>query len=279
MNPDGVVTSRPVLVLCSSRSGSTLLRYILNSHPDAVCPPELHFVPAANRMINVYANTIFLDAAPTVQERVELAVDRVSKHFSAIMREYCEMNGATVWCEKSVSSADMISLIHRMFPHGRYVCLYRGALDQLNSGLDALEINPDGNAFGYTPYLERTRPNTYNGLVDYWLDKNTMISDFEREHEDICFRIRYEDIVLDTESTIRRLFNFIGLRWVDDFVANIFSADHHDGPGDWKIRQTNSIVSTSVGRFDPGLVYKLDGDRVDKIDALNKILGYEPVAR
>src|SRR5580698_7888854 len=30
----------PVFVLCCARSGSTLLRFLLDAHPDLACPPE-----------------------------------------------------------------------------------------------------------------------------------------------------------------------------------------------------------------------------------------------
>ena len=30
----------PVFVLCMGRSGSTLLRFLLDAHPDLACPPE-----------------------------------------------------------------------------------------------------------------------------------------------------------------------------------------------------------------------------------------------
>ena len=30
----------PVFVICAGRSGSTLLRFLLDAHPDLACPPE-----------------------------------------------------------------------------------------------------------------------------------------------------------------------------------------------------------------------------------------------
>jgi hypothetical protein len=32
--------SDPVFVLCMGRSGSTLLRFLLDAHPELACPPE-----------------------------------------------------------------------------------------------------------------------------------------------------------------------------------------------------------------------------------------------
>jgi hypothetical protein len=36
---------RPIFVLTVARSGSTLLRFILDSHPDLACPPETNIGP------------------------------------------------------------------------------------------------------------------------------------------------------------------------------------------------------------------------------------------
>ena len=41
----------PVFILTGSRSGSTLLRFILDTHPDLACPPETNFTGAALHML------------------------------------------------------------------------------------------------------------------------------------------------------------------------------------------------------------------------------------
>jgi hypothetical protein len=33
-------STAPTFILATSRSGSTLLRFIIDSHPDFACPPE-----------------------------------------------------------------------------------------------------------------------------------------------------------------------------------------------------------------------------------------------
>ena len=40
MRDDGETADDPVFVLCAGRSGSTLLRFLLDAHPDLACPPE-----------------------------------------------------------------------------------------------------------------------------------------------------------------------------------------------------------------------------------------------
>jgi hypothetical protein len=41
------ICESPVFVLTASRSGSTLLRFILDSHPDLACPPEASVASSA----------------------------------------------------------------------------------------------------------------------------------------------------------------------------------------------------------------------------------------
>ena len=36
----GGASADPVFVLCGGRTGSTLLRFLLDAHPDLACPPE-----------------------------------------------------------------------------------------------------------------------------------------------------------------------------------------------------------------------------------------------
>src|SRR5215469_10348597 len=44
-----------VFVLCMGRSGSTLLRLLLDTHPDLACPPETKFPEAIVRMTRMWS--------------------------------------------------------------------------------------------------------------------------------------------------------------------------------------------------------------------------------
>src|SRR5262245_4964026 len=45
---------QPVFGLTASRSGSTLLRFILDSHPDFACPPETSIAAAAGSLVRAW---------------------------------------------------------------------------------------------------------------------------------------------------------------------------------------------------------------------------------
>src|SRR5580700_1187265 len=45
----------PVFVLCAGRSGSTLLRFLLDAHPDLACPPETRLPWLARQLATPWA--------------------------------------------------------------------------------------------------------------------------------------------------------------------------------------------------------------------------------
>src|SRR5258708_24830877 len=47
----------PVFVLCTSRSGSTLLRFVLDAHPDLACPPELKMPNVLAQLARLWSAT------------------------------------------------------------------------------------------------------------------------------------------------------------------------------------------------------------------------------
>ena len=57
----------PVFILTASRSGSTLLRFILDTHPDFACPPETMITAAC---VSLLRSWDILENAGSGQQRV-----------------------------------------------------------------------------------------------------------------------------------------------------------------------------------------------------------------
>ena len=45
----------PVFVLCNARSGSTLLRFLLDAHPEIACPPETNMPSLCAQLATVWS--------------------------------------------------------------------------------------------------------------------------------------------------------------------------------------------------------------------------------
>ena len=267
-----------MFVLCSSRSGSTLLRFILDSHPDFCCPPELHLVGLIERLIAIYGITIRSDAAVTDENRNSVVSKKIRDAVNGILREYSDQLGKQVWCEKSVYTIDAIGMVQFAFPEARYICLYRTCLDQVGSALETLKNYPSGREYGFAPFLSRSPGNPVDALIDYWCTKTSAILRFEQDNPGQCIRLRYEDLVLESNAHLERLFGFLGSYWDRQMLDLIFTRSRKGGPGDHKISHTDRILMSSLGRGAEIGVQNISADRLEKMNPLLETLGYDTVS-
>jgi hypothetical protein len=71
---------------------------------------------------------------------------------------------------------------------------------------------------------------------------------FEREHAGQCFRVRYEQIVMNPTETLPAIFAFLEVGWDATLVERIFAAQHDQGDGDSKVRFASKIYQSSIGK-------------------------------
>ncbi len=63
-----------------------------------------------------------------------------------------------------------------------------------------------------------------------------------------CLRLRYEDLVTDTDATLAGLVAFLGLSPIEDLATQAFAAEHSTfGAADHEIWYTNGIQTSSIG--------------------------------
>ena len=52
------MTAEPIFIVCNARSGSTLLRYLLDVHPDIACPSETAIAAISNQLMWLHVQTV-----------------------------------------------------------------------------------------------------------------------------------------------------------------------------------------------------------------------------
>lgn len=273
----GVITSRGpggIFVITAARSGSTLLRYLLDSHPAVACPTESPVGQLCKFMHVVWAETVG-PGVPGEPDGRSLARDAVNE----VMRQYLGQRGKSLWCEKSTKSVRHLPDITATFPDAVYVCLYRHAMDMIASGLEASRWGY--GRYGFQPYVERRPDNVVAALGEYWADWAERMMELERAGRCATVRLTYEDLVSQPHETLVSLFEFIGVdcdaRLVDELVATSLARRHDDGRQDHKIEFSAAIHEQSVGRG-RAIPVSLLGDRLrGRINKLLDELGYAPV--
>jgi protein-tyrosine sulfotransferase len=277
-------TERPVFVLTMARSGSTLLRFILDSHPDLACPPETNVGPTCFGLARLWdtldpspesAAREFASPEPCLDLSAEAAAS-IRGVVDAVYGRYVAHHGKRRWCDKSLDSTRMADLLAELYPQAQFVCLYRHCLDVVVS---AIEATPWGlNGYGFDSYVAGTPGNSVLAAARCWLDQTSAIIDFQDKHPDRCHGIRYEDMVTRPEEIAGDLFSFLGVDAAPGVTETCLTkARDSRGPGDHKIWFTNRISADSLGQGTKIPALMLPPEFLAKLNETLEQLDYRPV--
>jgi protein-tyrosine sulfotransferase len=264
--------ARPIFILSCERSGSTLLRLIVDTHSEIACPGQLYLGPVSEDLYRaVYYSLGQTCEAATEKDRRELVLREVRAMVGGLMDRYAAARSKRFWCEKTTLNADYLQTLSALFPGARYVCLYRNCMDVVHS---CLKFNPLGFMPELAPCVRKDPENLVAAMAGNWLEKNERISAFEAAHPDRCFRVHYESLAGDPEAALPPLFEFLGVGWEEGILQKVFSVPHDQGEGDLKVLFSKGINADSIGkgRSIP-LAAVPDGLR-ERIDWLNERLDY-----
>ncbi|MEV0223529.1 sulfotransferase [Streptomyces sp. NPDC050704] len=198
----------PVFVLSSVRSGSTLLRVLLNSHSRIRAPHEMHL-----RTLHVHQAREF--TADAMRE-LELDKDELEHVlWDRVLHLELTRSGKEIIVDKTPPNTLMWPRLHRCWPHARYIVLLRhpGAVV---ASLTDRRTDPDheeicAEVLGYSEKLDEARRG---------LDAHV---------------ITYEDLTADPEQTTRGLCAYLGVPW-ESAMLDYGKKDHgtfRPQLGDW----------------------------------------------
>ena len=189
----------PVFLVGSERSGTTLLRLMLDHHPKIAFNLESQYIvdrisddgtyPGIERYREWLRNDrTFQGSRFAIDEGLDF-VGLVNDFLNQKrLRDNKEVVGATVHYE--------FRKLHRIWPRAKYIYLYRDGRDVANS---VMRMGWAGNVYV---------------AADLWLNA-------EKERDEMCLNIgdddwlevRYEDLVTSTRSQLERMCTFIGVEY------------------------------------------------------------------
>jgi hypothetical protein len=192
-------SQRPIFIVGCQGSGTTLLRLILDSHPNISCGPETRFLPDFAR-ITSEANWPHM-----AQYGFPKAYwhERIAGLFDAVQRDYAARRGKTRWADKTPRYALSLDYIDELFPTCQVVHLIRDGRDVVASHRDRWGLLSACKAVRKWPLYIRAARTAGTRLP-----------------ADRYFEVRYEDLVHDTEPTLRRLLDFLDEPWDPAVLAH-----------------------------------------------------------
>jgi Sulfotransferase family len=211
------------MVLGVSRSGTTLLKEMLDSHSQLAIPTESYFIPQLwDRHGRHFDTEAFLDDLTRLARVREWGVtaDDVRRRLPdtptaadgirAIYRSYADARGKPRYGDKTPSYMQSLGLFQRVFPDAQYVHLVRDGRD---AALSFLEMRRK-------PRFNPARPRGIASFASQWHLEVEGARELgrrvgpERYHE-----LHYEDLVREPEAELRRVTAFLGLDFEPEMLA------------------------------------------------------------
>jgi len=277
----------PVFVVCNARSGSTLLRYLLDSHPDISCPPEMHISSAATTVMWLHVRAV--GGNPDHVNRREGGVDEkiiddgaaaARRMVDEMMSEHLKRQGKSIWCSKELNTVNFVRSVRRIFPDARYLCLHRHAMDVIAS---ALEQSRWGfPRYGFESYVSPHVDNFVAGIADYWIRRTEHILALERSSPANTHRVHYERLAKDPGAEVEAIFDFLEVchdsELVHKVVEGALQETHEHGPADPKIGYKSAIDDRSIERGRSIPANLISSRQREEMNTLLTALGYPQVS-
>jgi len=194
---------RPIFIVGCQRSGTTLLRLMLDAHPNISCGPETRFLQDFAKLTSDGWDRLSLYGFPK-----SYWLDKAAEFFDSFQTEYAKGRGKTRWADKTPRYALSLAYINDLFPNCQIVHVIRDGRDVVASHRDRWGYRSAVKAVEKWPRYVRAARRVG-----------------ERLPEDRYVEVRYEDLVLDTQPTLRGLLEFLGEPW-DDAVLEYDKAPH-----------------------------------------------------
>ncbi len=244
----------PIFIVGHPRSGTTLLRFLLSSHPRIHIPDETGFIPFLIQEGQIETD-LSLAQVKRIVERIgqlnhlwrgmvkdvpafydTLCEPRLQYLLDAFYRQQIAEYGATRWGDKTPVYVRYISTLDRIFPSAQFVHVIRDGRD---AALSAQEKWPDRRLYMDTYYLLRNWvKNVESGqTASSYLGPSRYLE------------VRYERMVQEPQSTLEEVCAFLDESFHPDML-NHSTLARRIGPGpQGHVEAMQPISTSSIGRW------------------------------
>jgi hypothetical protein len=251
----------PFFILANPRSGSSLLRLMLNNHELITVPPECGFLIWLKKLyensdlsnpevLNSFATDLFnsrkFKTWGVTYESI-LAKLHLKKYHNyaelalSIYDLYAEVNqkGSILFGDKNNYYTRHISEILEIFPKSKFLHLIRDGRDVAAS---FLELKNKNIVSQYAPPSGRD----IKSIALEWVENNVEIS---RRENSSFLTVLYEELVQSPEKTLRTICDFLNVPYSNQMEQFFLYNDEPQEFLQWKEKTMGAVTATQVSRY------------------------------
>ncbi len=227
----------PFFIIGCARSGTTILRLMLNEHSRLHVPYESHFIPDLMDRLPLNAPLTHSDlmlahalilkwpswgrefwGIPKEELRAVIPALRepiLSHLVDEVFQISCRRAGKPRWGDKTPGYTERIENLHRVFPRAKFVHIIR----------DARDVSSSLRPYGWHGTLLHQTAHHWHGIVSKGVRAGRTLG------PDLYLEVAYEDLVQRTEDSLRRVCAFLGERY-EAGMLNFYEHAEENIPGD-----------------------------------------------
>lgn len=221
-------------IIAPPRSGSTLLRFIFDSHPAIAAPPETLIFPY---LLGALREERVTRAMWNVGFHREFLARSLGDFARSFVEAYARTKRKQFWIEKTTTHVEWLPELREACPDVRFLLLYRHPFDVVRSMMERDMME----AYARFAPWRRDHPSSFAACCAYVACQQEAMLAFQAQHPGVTYAIRYEQLVANPENALRPACAFLGLDFAPEMV-DFASARHDIGFGDEKIHETRKIV-------------------------------------
>ena len=227
----------PIFIVGCGRSGTTLMRLILNRHPNIAIPEETWFYPdaydkkdkllGANNWKESWTDYLYdrtrlhfpqLKKNDILDEVQRYNLNQVPELISVINRQFARKEGKIRWGDKTPGYVLHLPLLKKLYPDAKVIHMIRDGRDVVPSILRYWDVGPQTDNFTET--------------VRYWQKHvSAGIKDGIQVFGDDYLEIKYENLIDETEVILKNICQFIQ----EDFDKGLLKSNPKiDKVPDWE---------------------------------------------
>jgi len=250
--PDGKVyeydRNSPIIFIGGvPRSGTTLMRAMLDAHPEVRCGEETRVVP---RILQMRSKWMKSEKESMRLEEAGLTGDVLDSAISAFVLEVVARHGEASprLCNKDPFTLKSGAYLKRLFPKSKFLFMVRDGRATVHS-----IITRKVTITGFDLKSYRQSLTKWNGAI------SAMNDQCEELGADHCLPVYYEQLILHPRKWLEKILKFLELDWTEDVM-------HHEK----QINKEHGISLSKVERSSDQVVKPVN------LEALSKWVGKMP---